>query len=132
MKHDLLGSYANIWVRQKVFSKKGETIGGHKHKYDHMSLLAVGKVMVEVDGITKELEAPTFLVIPKGKIHNITALTDDVLWYCVFAHRDVNGDVYDADSTVEYDELSHAQAIKKCSINLEDFTINVNENTKDI
>ena len=40
MTHNLMGCYANVWVRQKIFTKVGEEIGGHKHKYDHLSILA--------------------------------------------------------------------------------------------
>ena len=42
-----------------------------------------------------EFTAPTFIVIRKEKPHKFTAVTDDVLWYCVFAIRDENGDVGD-------------------------------------
>jgi hypothetical protein len=27
--HDMVAEYANIWIRQKLFHKVGETIGGH-------------------------------------------------------------------------------------------------------
>lgn len=121
MTHELLGCYANIWIRQKKFSAINETIGGHKHKYDHVSLLTSGKVKVEVDGFEKEFTAPTFIVIEKDKIHNVTALTDDVVWYCVFAHRDINGDVYDAELNVPYDK----QSCGSCNTyNAEGITIN--------
>lgn len=96
---EVLCSYANVWVRQKLFSEVGETIGGHKHHYDHLSILAKGKAKVELkkdngEVVTKEFTAPTFIVIRKEHIHNVTALTDDVLWYCIFANRDIDGNVF--------------------------------------
>ena len=110
--HDLLGCYANVWIRQKHFQVVGEEIGGHTHKYDHVSLLAKGKVRIRVeqeDGTDKikEFEAPTFLVIKADRVHNVTALTDDVLWYCVFANRDINGEVYDAEKNCPVDSQCH-------------------------
>lgn len=95
--HDMLGCYANIWIRQKVFNNINETIGGHKHKYDHISLLASGSAKVEVDSIEKIFKAPTFIIIRKDKIHNVTALENNTLWYCIFANRDIDGQVYDKD-----------------------------------
>lgn len=93
--HDLMGCYANIWIRQKCFTAVGQQIVGHRHKYDHMSLLTQGTVEIEADGIVSRHTAPNFLIIRKDVIHTIKALTDDVQWFCLFANRDVNGEVYD-------------------------------------
>ena len=107
MTHNLMGCYANVWVRQKIFTKVGEEIGGHKHKYDHLSILARGEVQLRVDDTIKVFKAPTFIVIPKDKVHNATALTDDVLWYCVFAHRDIDGEVFDSEINAMPDMECH-------------------------
>ena len=107
MTHNLLGCYANVWVRQKIFTKVGEEIGGHKHKYDHLSILAKGEVQLRVGEEIKVFKAPTFIVIPKDRVHNVTALTDDVLWYCVFAHRDITGEVFDPDINAMPDMTCH-------------------------
>jgi|694.fasta_scaffold06971_2 hypothetical protein len=112
MSHDLVGCFANIWLRQKVFSSKGETIGGHKHKYDHLSILAKGSVEVSVDGKTKIFHAPTFVVIRADKVHDITSLTDEVLWYCTFASRDINGDVFDPTDNCPLDLEAHERLDK--------------------
>jgi hypothetical protein len=97
-----LGYFGNIWVRQHNLEKIGDTNdGGHVHFFDHVTMLVKGKVRVDViDSITKEerfkeFEGPTFMVIRKDHKHKITALTDDVQYYCVFALRDVNGDITD-------------------------------------
>lgn len=118
--HDLLGCYANIWIRQKKFEKAGQTIGGHKHKYDHVSLLSSGTVEVKVDNITKTFTAPTFIVIRKDKIHDVTSLTDDVLWYCIFANRDIEGEVYDPELNCPLDKESSSRIPKN---KIEEITI---------
>lgn len=90
-----LGYFGNIWVRSHHYKKAGDTNGGgHYHRFDHVTLLATGSVKVEVDGHEpKEFNAPTFIVISKNHKHKITALTDDVVYYCVFAIRDIDGEV---------------------------------------
>jgi hypothetical protein len=101
-----LGYFGNIWVRQHNLEKTGDhNDGGHIHFFDHVTMLVRGKVRVDVlDTITKEerskeFEGPTFMVIRKDHKHKITALTDDVQYYCVFALRDVDGDVTDVYSS---------------------------------
>lgn len=89
-----LGYFGNIWVRQNYLETTGDIAPGHKHHFDHVSLLSSGKVRVEVTGFpAKEFTAPTFIVIKKEHEHKFTALEDNTLWYCVFALRDIDGDV---------------------------------------
>lgn len=91
-----LGYFGNIWVRQNLLEKVGDVHLGHKHNFDHVSLLASGKVRVTIKGYSpKEFTAPTFIVIKKEHHHTFEALVDNTLWYCVFALRDINGDVTD-------------------------------------
>jgi hypothetical protein len=89
-----LGFFGNIWVRQNVMNKAGDFVPGHKHHFDHVSLLTKGSVSVSVEGHEpKEFKAPTFIVIRKDHQHTLTALEDDTHWYCVFALRDLDGEV---------------------------------------
>lgn len=91
-----LGYFGNIWVRQNLLEKAGHHMQGHKHNFDHVSLLTSGRVEVEVEGYPpKEFTAPTFIVIKKEHKHKFTALEDNTSWYCVFALRDVDGNVTD-------------------------------------
>jgi hypothetical protein len=91
-----LGYFGNIWVRQNYLEKAGEAHPGHKHNFDHVSLLASGKVRVTVEGYPpKEFTAPTFIVIKKEHNHHFEALEDGTLWYCVFALRDIDGNTTD-------------------------------------
>lgn len=96
MKTIELGYFGNIWVRQHMFETVGESHPGHKHKFDHVTLLTQGKVSVEIEGYQpKEFEAPTFIIIRKEHNHKITALEDKTIYYCVFALRDLDGEVVD-------------------------------------
>lgn len=91
-----LGFFGNIWVRQNELHKAGDAIQGHKHTFDHVSLLMKGTVEVEVEGYEpKQFTAPTFIVIKKEHMHKFTAVTDDCCWFCTFAMRDPNGEVVD-------------------------------------
>lgn len=92
-----LGYFGNIWVRSHHLKAIGDTNGGgHKHHFDHVTLLSRGTIRVEVEGYPpKEFSAPTFVVIKKEHKHRITAVTDDCLYYCVFALRDIDGNVTD-------------------------------------
>jgi hypothetical protein len=88
-----LGYFGNIWVRQNLLKNAGDSTAGHKHRFDHVSLLAQGRVRVQVEGHEpKEFSAPTFIVIRKEHNHTFTALADGTIWYCVFALRDLDGE----------------------------------------
>lgn len=89
-----LGYFGNIWVRQNTLLKTGDSFAGHKHKFDHVTLLAQGAVTVEVEGRSpKKFVGPTFIVIRKELNHKITALQDNTIYYCVFALRDIDGEI---------------------------------------
>lgn len=97
-----LGYFGNIWVRQHYLAQKGDTNdNGHVHFFDHVTMLVRGSVRVDVTNThtketrSKEFTGPTFIVVRKDYTHKFTALTDDVLYYCVFALRDIDGDVTD-------------------------------------
>ena len=102
-----LGFFGNIWVRQNVMESAGESFPGHKHKFDHVTLLSKGEIEVEVEGYKPKIfKAPTFVVVRKEHNHKITALTDDVLYYCVFAVRDLDGKPVDEIIADEIDPMS--------------------------
>lgn len=93
-EHIELGYFGNIWVRQNVMERAGDSHGGHQHYFDHVTLLVKGRVRVEVDDSTpKEFTAPTFMIMRKEKNHKMIALEDDTQYYCVFALRDVDGEI---------------------------------------
>jgi quercetin dioxygenase-like cupin family protein len=56
----------------------------HAHTYDHLSILAKGRVTVEIQGVETEYTAPTCINILAGKHHKITA-HEDSAWFCIHA-----------------------------------------------
>ena len=103
-----LGFFGNIWVRQNNMEKKGESFPGHKHRFDHVTLLVKGEIEIEVEGKSqpKQFKAPTFIIIRKEHNHKVTALTDDVMYYCVFALRNLDGEVIEDMVGEEGDPMS--------------------------
>ena len=94
MKAFDLGFFGNIWVKQNVLELAGEAHDGHEHKFDHITLLTSGKVIVEIEGhAAKEFTAPTFIVIRKERSHKIIAAEDGTVYYCIYALRDMDGKV---------------------------------------
>jgi dTDP-4-dehydrorhamnose 3,5-epimerase-like enzyme len=77
-----------VWVRQMHFHKAGDTEYGHQHSHNHMTLLAKGSLKVTVDGKESIFKAPHMIFIHKDCIHELVALEDDTLAYCVHAVRD--------------------------------------------
>lgn len=72
-----------IYAKQMELPKDHYAVS-HKHTYDHLSILAAGVVLVEVDGIETTYTAPACLNIVAGAEHKITAL-EDSFWYCIHA-----------------------------------------------
>lgn len=90
------GFIGNVWVRQNWLMKAGDAVGGHTHYHDHVSLLVRGAVDITVgDEEPKRFTAPTYIVIRKEHRHRIVAIEDDTVFYCVFAMRDIHGEVVD-------------------------------------
>ena len=105
-----MGYFGNIWVRMHWFELAGDIHNGHIHHFDHVTLVVRGRVRCEVEEVTTEFTAPTFIVIKKDKWHKFTALEDDTVYYCIYALRDMNGeitDVYSGDNS-PYDPKEHS------------------------
>lgn len=75
------GVFAKEWQARRV----GDYIEQHQHSFDHLSYLASGSVVVEVDGRTDTYHGPTGINIKAHKSHKVTALTANVLWLCIHA-----------------------------------------------
>lgn len=93
----------NLWSKMMHFQKAGQKEPGHSHIFNHLTLLAKGKVNVNVDGVDTVFTAPHMIFIAKEKIHEITALEDDTVAYCIHALRvgDDVGDILDMDMVPE-------------------------------
>lgn len=85
-----LGCVSNLFSRQMHFQKAGDIEHGHTHQFDHLTLLASGKLNVTVDGVSSVFVAPHMIYIKADKNHELVALEDNTVAYCIHALR--NGD----------------------------------------
>jgi quercetin dioxygenase-like cupin family protein len=91
-----IGCVANLYSRMMYFKKAGDTELGHTHQFDHLTLLAKGKLKVTVEGVATEFTAPHMIYIHKDKVHELESLTDETVAYCIHALRDKdNSDILD-------------------------------------
>ena len=67
----------------------GVVLTQHTHPHDHLSILAKGHAMVEVNGERRSLSGPACLTIKAGEAHKVMALSD-VVWYCLHATEDTD------------------------------------------
>lgn len=82
---------ANIFSRQMFFKKKGDIEYGHTHPFDHLTLLAHGSVKVLIDGKESVFKAPGHIYIKADIEHQLVALEDKTVAYCIHALRWGNG-----------------------------------------
>lgn len=74
---------------KKMTLPAGTQVPTHQHVYDHLSILAQGRVRVKVGAITQEHVAPAVIEIKKSLAHTIQAVEDSV-WYCVHATQETD------------------------------------------
>jgi len=82
IKHHFAGG---IYAKETVIPANNLLVQ-HIHKFDHLSILAMGSVELVVDEIKTVIHAPACLTIKAGKHHGIRTLTDAV-WYCIHASK---------------------------------------------
>ncbi len=86
----------NIFIRPNPLEKKGDVVEGHKHNFDHTTIVFKGSVHVKAvkpDGTIKEKDfvAPSHFLVKADTEHEITALEDNTEFWCVYSHRDPQG-----------------------------------------
>ena len=86
-----LACVANIFSRQMHFKKAGDVEHGHTHPFDHLTLLAHGSLKVIIDGKESVFKAPGHIYIKAEIQHELEALEDDTVAYCIHALRWGNG-----------------------------------------
>lgn len=69
----------------------GMLLAQHKHRYDHLAILASGTVLLDVDGVQAEHTGPACLLIKANTHHGVRAITD-VVWFCVHAESDADAE----------------------------------------
>lgn len=100
-----IGCVKNLFVRQMHFAKASDSEQGHAHQFDHMTLLAKGRMSIRINDEVSEFSAPQMIYIKAGLQHELTALSDGVVAYCVHALREESGDIIDADMIPKSREL---------------------------
>ena len=91
----------NVCVVMNTFRRAGDAAPGHRHHFDHMSLLTNGAVAVDVNGARTIYRAPRVIFIPRDTGHQFTALEPDTVLWCVHAARDIEGNVLDTDAPTD-------------------------------
>jgi len=86
-----IGCVSNLFSRQMQFEKIGDMEIGHKHPFDHLTLLATGKLKVKVNEKETIFTAPHMIYIAKDVVHELTALENNTVAYCIHPLRDGNG-----------------------------------------
>ena len=66
----------------------------HRHKFDHMSILASGRVLVRRGDERREYIGPAVIEIKAGVHHAVLALTDAV-WFCVHHTHEIDPEKID-------------------------------------
>jgi hypothetical protein len=100
-------SLSNVYTRMMHFVKKGDVEMGHKHTFDHATLVSSGSVLYEVLSDTGEVEysktftSPDMVFVNKDKFHRITSLEDNTVCGCIHALRTVEEDIIPPDSFLE-------------------------------
>ena len=62
----------------------GTAVLKHTHNFNHLSILAQGKVAVMKGEAVEIIEAPACIEIQSGLVHGIKAITNCV-WFCIHA-----------------------------------------------
>lgn len=76
----------DIFIKQIPLLKAGWTVIQHVHEYDHLTLVASGRVRAWVGKDDyQDYMAPAVVFVKKGETHRFTALADGTVLYCV--HR---------------------------------------------
>lgn len=94
----VISCVSNIFTRMMRFEKAGDFEAGHSHVFDHLTLLAKGSLRVIADnGKPTVFKAPHMIFIKKDVQHELVALEDDTLAFCIHALRDGDnaGDIID-------------------------------------
>ncbi len=92
----------NIFVREMRFEKAGAVVDGHGHNFDHTTYVVRGAMRIELlddaGNVLRTVEKKAtsgfnWILIGAGKKHRITALEDDTVGHCIYAHRTAQGEV---------------------------------------
>ena len=88
----------NIFIRPNRLDKTGDKTAGHKHNFDHVTIICTGAIHVSATlsnggKIERDFRAPAHCLIRADVSHEITAIEDNTVYWCCYAHRTPQGDV---------------------------------------
>ena len=98
----------NIFIRPNKLPEVGNSVDGHTHNFDHTTIVFSGRVNVKAwkampDGTKGEFLADRnfggaddisrHFLVKADVFHLITALEPNTEFWCVYSHRDPQGDV---------------------------------------
>ena len=93
---------SNVFSRVMHFKNAGDVEAGHRHFFDHGTLVSSGSAQFEIlDGYggnvvsSKVISAPNFAFIAKETYHRITALEDNTVCVCIHALREADETILD-------------------------------------
>ena len=72
---------AGVYAKE-MHIPKGHVGVSHKHNYDHLSILARGKVAVVTDEHKIIYDAPAVVTI-RARMHHAIYALEDTVWYCI-------------------------------------------------
>lgn len=89
----------NLLFRPMSFDPN-PVVEGHEHKFDHVTIIIEGPVLVEeLDATAKQrvravnCQSGDFVLIKAGTFHRLTRLGERAWAICAYAHRTPQGDV---------------------------------------
>lgn len=92
----------NVFIRASGKMAKGDRTAGHRHNFDHTTIVFSGSIHIKAtlpDGSAIERDfgegQPNgrHCLIKAEVEHEITALTDNTEYWCIYSHRTPQGDV---------------------------------------
>jgi hypothetical protein len=91
---DALCYFGDVFTRVHGPHPLGHVHDGHKHNFDHQTLLVSGSIRIQAskDGVSKgdkTFTAPCPIVIRADTEHRIEVLAENTVWICAFAVRDM-------------------------------------------
>jgi len=93
----------NILIRPNKLRKAGDKVDGHKHNFDHTSIVFSGSVSVRAKLSNGQIVERKFgdgpdcfgrhFLVKADVEHEITALVDYTEFWCIYSHRTPQGDI---------------------------------------
>ena len=83
-----LSLISNLWIKLMTFEQAGDVNEGHKHVFDHPTLLVKGSLEVDIEGVKTRFDAPHIVFITRETVHTLTALEPGTVAACIHAIRD--------------------------------------------